>query len=161
MKKYFFVLCAILCSWATAMAQNVEIYSTNEMKAQPGETVKLSLSMKNQIELKAWSFRLVLPEGIEVAKDNKGRYVYSISRDDEHSKDARITVDEPVGVQFSVYGSYAFLENDGEIVSIDLVVSEDAQIGTAEMRLAKINYADMNDAKYRKNLYIPIPKEAK
>lgn len=118
MKKFLSFLLVFLFSWVNSYAQSAEIYSTGNLNAKPGETIKLSLSMKNEIKIKAWSFRLVLPDGVTIEKNSRGRYVYECGRMDEHSKDARDTTDEPLGVQFSVYGNYPFLDNDGTIVSL-------------------------------------------
>ena len=157
MKKILSLLLVFLCSWASAFAQSAEIYSSGDLKAKPGDKIGLSLSMKNEIEIKAWSFRLVLPEGVTVEKDSRGRYVYELGRTDEHSKDARDTSDEPFGVQFSVYGNYPFLDNDGTIISLNLLVSDNVDLGNKEIRLAKINYANMEDKSvYQDDLIIPL-----
>ena len=157
MKKILSLLLVFLCSWASAFAQSAEIYSSGDLKAKPGDKIGLSLSMKNEIEIKAWSFRLVLPEGVTVEKDRRERYVYELGRTDEHSKDARDTSDEPFGVQFSVYGNYPFLDNDGTIISLNLLVSDNVDLGNKEIRLAKINYANMEDKSvYQDDLIIPL-----
>lgn len=157
MKKILSLLLVFLCSWASAFAQSAEIYSSGDLKAKPGDKIGLSLSMKNEIEIKAWSFRLVLPEGVTVEKDSRERYVYELGRTDEHSKDARDTSDEPFGVQFSVYGNYPFLDNDGTIISLNLLVSDNVDLGNKEIRLAKINYANMEDKSvYQDDLIIPL-----
>lgn len=157
MKKILSLLLVFLCSWASAFAQSAEIYSSGDLKAKPGDKIGLSLSMKNEIEIKSWSFRLVLPEGVTVEKDSRERYVYELGRTDEHSKDARDTSDEPFGVQFSVYGNYPFLDNDGTIISLNLLVSDNVDLGNKEIRLAKINYANMEDKSvYQDDLIIPL-----
>lgn len=157
MKKFLSFLLVFLFSWVNSYAQSAEIYSTGNLNAKPGETIKLSLSMKNEIKIKAWSFRLVLPDGVTIEKNSRGRYVYECGRMDEHSKDARDTTDEPLGVQFSVYGNYPFLDNDGTIISLNLLVSETANLGNKEIKLAKINYANMNDQSvYQDDFIIPL-----
>ena len=157
MKKFLSFLLVFLFSWVNSYAQSAEIYSTGNLNAKPGETIKLSLSMKNEIKIKAWSFRLVLPDGVTIEKNSRGRYVYECGRMDEHSKDAQDTKDEPLGVQFSVYGNYPFLDNDGTIISLNLLVSETANLGNKEIKLAKINYANMNDQSvYQDDFIIPL-----
>ena len=157
MKKFLSFLLVFLFSWVNSYAQSAEIYSTGNLNAKPGETIKLSLSMKNEIKIKAWSFRLVLPDGVTIEKNSRGRYVYECGRMDEHSKDARDTTDEPLGVQFSVYGNYPFLDNDGTIISLNLLVSETANLGNKKIKLAKINYANMNDQSvYQDDFIIPL-----
>ena len=157
MKKFLSFLLVFLFSWVNSYAQSAEIYSTGNLTAKPGETIKLSLSMKNEIKIKAWSFRLVLPDGVTIEKNSRGRYVYECGRMDEHSKDAQDTKDEPLGVQFSVYGNYPFLDNDGTIISLNLLVSETANLGNKEIKLAKINYANMKDQSvYQDDFIIPL-----
>ena len=157
MKKILTLLVVFLCSWVSAFAQGVKIYSTGNYEAKPGETIKFSLSMKNDIDIKAWSFRLVLPEGVTVEKDTWGGYVYQCGRIYRHSTDAQDTKNDPIGVLFTVYGNYHFLYKDGEILNLNLVVSENVSLGNKEIRLAKINYANMDNASvYQDDLSIPL-----
>ena len=83
--------------------------------------------IKNNIDITGCELHMYLPEGISVAKNSRNRYIYSFSRDDEHS-----TVFDPEAldgngdqyVLIGMTGQYPLLDNDGELISITFKVDE-------------------------------------
>ena len=122
-----------------AFAQDAAVYvSQDVLKAKQGGQATLSISMKNDIEINAWNFYLVLPEGMTYNS-------HSISRGTDHmcSKPMSTSTGDLMFSCFS-FSNDPFTGNDGEIISIVLDVAADMSLGDAEIQLTNVNFSDMD-----------------
>ena len=123
---------------AHVFAQDAAVYvSQDVLKARQGGQVTLSISMKNDIEINAWNFYLVLPEGMNYNS-------HEISRGNGHFCDEPIETSTG-DLMFSCFHmkNKAFTGNDGEIISIVLDVAADMPLGDSEIKLTNVNFSDM------------------
>lgn len=154
------LMLALLCLSTSVFAQSLRIYPSKELKAQPGETVQLVLSMENDVDILGWQFTLVNQNFFSVCKDEEDEYVRTASRVlPAHVVSAMDTETDPVGVMFTMYHpkNKPMSGNDGEFISIDLKISEDATIGDYNLLLHEIVGSMTGDvAIYQDDLEIPI-----
>ena len=139
MKKIYMTMVAMLCGLA-AMA-DCELYGA-DVTAENG-AAELVVCMKSQTVLSAASFRFVLPEGVTVSLNKKGKEYVTLDEDrvDDHTY---LLQNTNVGdKQLSIYSgtSADFYEMDGSIVSIPLTIAETVADGTYDIKLYKINFS--------------------
>ena len=137
---------------AHVFAQDAAVYvSQDVLKARQGGQVTLSISMKNDIEINAWNFYLVLPEGMNYNS-------HEISRGNGHFCDEPIETSTG-DLMFSCFQmkNKAFTGNDGEIISIVLDVAADMPLGDSEIKLTNVNFSDMESNSVLQDDYsIPV-----
>ena len=150
MKKLFSII-SMMFVIGIVSAQNVNFYTTpTEFKVKPGEQFTIPISLKNDIDITGCELHLFLPDGVSVAKNERGRYIYSFPRQDEH-----ITTFIPDAVtdkneQFlliGMSGKYPLLDNDGEVVNITFNVDENITLGEKAIKITDIllNHVDENN----------------
>ena len=141
-RKLFTLLLLLTGLGSTAMADNV--ITTNEVVIRPGGTTELIVNLENDADFKvyAYDFRLYLPDGIEVAKKDNGKYIYELAaRNADHSSDVQITTDG--AVQFGVNSSSLYLTGtEGPVLSITLKADATLAEGTYQASIKKITYAN-------------------
>ena len=119
MKKIRLLLPLLLCGlYSSVMAENV--ITTNDVVIRPGGTAELVVSLQNDADFQvyAYDFRLYLPDGITVVKDDS--YVYALSsRHSGHAVNVQQTTDG--AVQFGVSSPEAYLTGTaGPVIGIKL-----------------------------------------
>ena len=74
----------------------------NSVSVKPGESADLTISLENgENEVSGYEFVLLLPEGVELAK-NEGDYEYTLS--DRYSKDGmRVSIANPSPVRLNYF----------------------------------------------------------
>lgn len=141
-RKLFTLLLLLAGLGSTAMADNV--ITTNEVVIRPGGTTELIVNLENDADFKvyAYDFRLYLPDGIEVAKKDNGKYIYELAaRNADHSSDVQMTTDG--AVQFGVNSSSLYLTGtEGPVLSITLKADATLAEGTYQASIKKITYAN-------------------
>ena len=128
MKKFYMTIVAMLCGVA-AMAQTNELYGPEEIAVAKGTTeVDLEISMRNDAEVTAISFRLGFPEGISMALNKKGKKWVTIDEDRMEDHTAIIQTADDGADMISVYDANVapFYENDGVVVTVPLAITDDA-----------------------------------
>ena len=141
-RKLFTLLLLLTGLGSTAMADNV--ITTNEVVIRPGGTTELIVNLENDADFKvyAYDFRLYLPDGIEVAKKDNGKFIYELAaRNADHSSDVQMTTDG--AVQFGVNSSSLYLTGtEGPVLSITLKADATLAEGTYQASIKKITYAN-------------------
>lgn len=141
-RKLFTLLLLLAGLGSTAMADNV--ITTNEVVIRPGGTTELIVNLENDADFKvyAYDFRLYLPDGIEVAKKDNGKYIYELAaRNADHSSDVQMTTDG--AVQFGVNSSSLYLTGtEGPVLSITLKADATLAEGTYQASIKNITYAN-------------------
>lgn len=142
MKKIRLLLPLLLCGlYSSVMAENV--ITTNDVVIRPGGTAELVVSLQNDADFQvyAYDFRLYLPEGITVVKDDS--YVYALSsRHSGHAVNVQQTTDG--AVQFGVSSPEAYLTGTaGPVIGIKLQADKslDADV-TLPASITTITYAN-------------------
>ncbi len=143
MKKFYMTMVAMLCGVA-AMAQTENRVYVNDVKIDKGTTeFGLPVSLSNNVEVAAISFRLELPEGFVVKTNARGKasLVLGARADGWTAANQEATDGNQM---ISVYDNYPFDGNDGEIVTVPVTATEEAVAGDAEytIRLYEIAVSD-------------------
>ena len=118
--KKLFILSMLLMIVGNILADNI---SVNDVKMSAAEEKQISVNLTNtENNYVAFQFDLVLPAGVTVAKDNKGRFVASIT--EERNIDHTLTVGD-VGSNTFRFLSYSgtnseFYGKDGALLNITL-----------------------------------------
>lgn len=111
--------------------------------AKAGITASVELKLKNSQDIAAYSFDLILPEGVTLAKNAKGKFVYTLDEDrhDEHSA----TINENSGNVFSVavlsVSGGELSGSDGTVITLWMVLDESMEEGTYPIVIKNARYS--------------------
>jgi hypothetical protein len=145
MKKFYMTIVAMLCGVA-AMAQT-ELYAENVKIEKGTEEFEFEISLKNDVDVTALSFRLALPQGVAMPLDEEGDYEEGVEISSRAKKHQAILQKAADGADMiSIYNEKkrAIDGNDGVIVTIPLAVDPDfaAQDGEYVIKVYEISIAD-------------------
>lgn len=160
MKKFLFPFLMICVGYANIIrAENTDLSAIENViyvasqEAAPGSTISLSICMKNTASIRGFQFDLYLPNGVTAVKNNKGRYVSSLNtarleEDDEHT--LTIAEQEDGCIRFLCGSQYDenFTGNDGEIVTLSVLISESIADGIYPVILKNLKLAETDISKY-------------
>lgn len=135
MRRIIMVFVAVTALSMTAIAQKTDISDRDNViyienvSTKPGEQVTLSVKMNNTLPVRGFQFDLVLPEGINVAKDEDGFYKVELSTERTTSKkmnyfDSAIQDDGSLRVLCNSSNAYTFDGTTGEVCTIVVAVAE-------------------------------------
>lgn len=155
----FLIIC--LGCVQTVKAENTDvtaidnvIYAASIHDAKAGGTAVLSICMKNTASIRGFQFNLNLPEGVTVAKNNKGRILASLTAnrvEEDGEYTLSISEQQSDGSILFLCGSLYdenFIGNDGEIVTIKLNVSKNVQDGNYPIKVNNIKLTETDISKY-------------
>lgn len=124
----------------SALADAIYAEATEGLKGGDGT---LTICLKNAQATNAYSFDLILPEGVTLEKDGDGEYVYTLSnRHNGHS--ATVNYLEVTGVySFDVLSlsSKEVKNNDGAILTLKLNVADDVAVGDYAVKIQNAKYS--------------------
>lgn len=116
----FLVICVLLAVVGRTLADNL---SVEDVTLQPGENVQVGIVLNNPDKTyAAFQFDLVLPEGVSVAKNDKGKFIASLNADraDDHSLNVSLKGERTYRfLSFSMTNS-AFSGTTGVLVYVTL-----------------------------------------
>lgn len=123
----------------------------NRIEARAGETVTLSVKMKNSFLAEGFGFDLVLPEGISVALDEYGDPMAELSTERTSASitnhfDADFKLDGSLNIQAYSSKGRTISGYDGEVALITIKVSEGLAAGEYPIVLKNIAITDENSA---------------
>ncbi len=123
----------------TAVAPDANRLSLIPFAINPGETKELSLQMFNSNEISAYQTDLVLPEGIEVAKDDDF-YLVELSTERTTAKkhntmEAELQGDGSIRIMCASMKNFTFSGTEGEVAIITVKASETLKPGVYEIQL--------------------------
>jgi len=111
--------------------------------APKGGNATLTISMKNAQATNAYSFDLLLPEGVSVATDAEGEYLCTMSnRHNGHS--ATVNYQAATGVySFAILSlqSKEVTGNDGAIWTVQLKVDDEVAVGEYAVKIQNAKYS--------------------
>ena len=113
------------------------------LSAKSGNKVSIDIKLKNSSDIAAYSFNLVLPEGVTLEKNAKGKIIYALAEDrhDEHSG----TFNEKEGNIYSVavlsVSGGEVSGNDGTIITLQAVMNESMEEGDYPILIQNAMYS--------------------
>ena len=160
MKRFLFSILMICIGFANIMrAENTDLSAIDNViyvasqEAAPGNTLTMSICMKNAAPIRGFQFDLYLPDGVTAVKNNKGRYVSSLNSDrleddDEHT--LTIVEQDDGCIRFLCGSQYDenFTGNEGEIVTLSVLISESIADGKYPVILKNIKLTETDISKY-------------
>lgn len=151
MKKIFMLLTALVAYCGGAMADGLEVKDVNI--SQGGEAT-LEIALENPVtEFAAFQFNVELAEGITIATNNKGKFVYEKGTrlDEEFS----LSLSQPDALvnTYRVLGYYTETQpipsTTGAIVKITIKADAALAVGTTHVcKLSAINLTEANETKH-------------
>ena len=160
MKRFLFSILMICIGFANIMrAEDTDLSAIDNViyvasqEAAPGNTLTMSMRMKNAAPIRGFQFDLYLPDGVTAVKNNKGRYVSSLNSDrleddDEHT--LTIAEQDDGCIRFLCGSQYDenFTGNEGEIVTLSVLISESIADGKYPVILKNIKLTETDISKY-------------
>ena len=121
----------------------------DRVEARAGETVVLSIKMKNSFIAEGFGFDLVLPDGITVALDEYGDPLAELSTVRTNASitnhfDADFKLDGSLNIQAYSSKGRTISDNDGEVALITIKLSESMTAGEYPIVLKNIAITDEN-----------------
>ena len=130
------LLCLMLVGIGCMHADNTMIIEN--LSGKKGTQVVLPILLNNTDEITAFSFELHLPEGVTVAKNERGKFlVQNTDRADDQSISSNLSE----GVYYIATLSLSkapYWDNSGAVCNITLDIAEDALVGNQTIELKNI-----------------------
>lgn len=162
MTKRYFVLVCLLCLALLCKAETTDISSydnviyTENVSSKAGETITLSVKMKNAIAMTGYQFDIELPDGFSVSKtDDFYDIALSTARTTTQKTnyfDSALQSDGTVRVMASSTKNYTFSGNDGEIATVQIAITGSVAAGSYPIKLKNIVMSDANSKTYKVEL---------
>ena len=132
---------------------NNNVLYVNPFTAKAGSQVQMSLRMRNTAQIRGFQFNLYLPEGVTVAKSNKGKLLAELSEgrlpdEDDHTLAAQEQSDGSVLFLCGSQYDECFTGNDGEIATITLNIASSINPGDYTILLKNIKLTETDISKY-------------
>jgi len=110
--------------------------------ARIGDNVQMEICLKNAEAATAYVFDLVLPEGISVAKNDKGKYLDELSdRHDDHTRTFNYKGENTYALSALSGNSEELTGNDGAIRLLTLYVDESVAEGVYPIKIRNASYS--------------------
>lgn len=163
MKRFFVFLAIVVCSLA-AMAQEADdnIIYFNDTEIEGGKQYVLPLMMDNKAEITALQFDVVMPEGVTLNKNSRGKYMVSFNaaadRTDAtiHTLSSNLQTDGSIRVLCYSTVNDPILGNSGALMDFSVSVAEGIGAGEHQIQLKNIVVTDT-----KKNQYKPADRVCK
>ncbi len=105
-----------------------------------GQDAVLPIEMKNEGEVCAIQFDLYLPDGVDVTKNDRDKYIFELTdRASDHSISSNLQADGAIRVMIVSFTNDIFSGNSGTVVNVPLTISADAVAGEYSVKIANIN----------------------
>ena len=123
------------------------------VEAAAGSQVRLSVKMKNTIDVQGYQFDLYLPEGVTIATDEDGFAMAELSTARTTAKKTDYFNSSPQAdggfrVLCGSSKGYTFSGNDGEVAVITLNIAQDIAEGEHPIILKTVKLSDTNSVPY-------------
>ena len=126
----------------------------NDTTMTAGESVDLSVKMKNDVPMTGFQFDVVMPEGLSIAMDEDGYYCIDLSTErtttrNTNTFDSALQADGSVRVLAGSTKSKTFEGTDGEVCTITVKAAESISDGTYTIVLKNIIMSDATGKTYK------------
>ena len=137
MKKYLLLFLFSMVAAISFAQKEAECYVDGSLRAKLGETVSLSLQLRNNFNVVGMQFKLVLPEGVSF------KTIKNSTRVTDGMTIGKVNLPAGNGVSFTVEtdGNVWFGGTDGEIFNITLQVDANAELGQKSISFKDISCA--------------------
>ena len=126
----------------TDISQMPNVIYIEPFSARIGDNTQMEICLKNAEAATAYVFDIVLPEGITVAKDTKGKYIDELSdRHDDHTRTFNYKGDNTYSLSTLSGNSEELSGNDGTIRLVTLYVDESVTEGVYPIQISKASYS--------------------
>lgn len=137
----------------TDISQMDNVVYIENVEANAGKQLTLSVKMKNTVEVQGFGFDLYLPDGVTIAEDEDGFSLVTLSTERTTEKktnyfDSNIMDGGFLRVLASSTKGYTISGNDGEIVQIIVNIDKDMEAGDYPIILKEIALSDNNSQGY-------------
>ena len=137
----------------TDISQMNNVVYIENVEANAGKQLTLSVKMKNTVEVQGFGFDLYLPDGVTIAEDEDGFSLVTLSTERTTEKktnyfDSNIMDGGFLRVLASSTKGYTISGNDGEIVQIVVNIDKDMEAGDYPIILKEIALSDNNSQGY-------------
>lgn len=133
-RRNIWIIIAVMAFSMTASAQTTDISNRDNViyienvNANPGDQLTLSVKMNNTLGVRGFQFDLVLPDGITVAEDEDGILMVELSTERTTAKkmnyfDSALQSDGSLRVLCNSTNGYTFDGNSGEVCTIIINVA--------------------------------------
>ena len=126
----------------------------NDLNADAGGRTTLKLTMKNIQPITLWQADLVLPEGVNIATDDFGDPLVTITGRTTTARHSIVTsklADGSIRILCSSSSNKTFTDNDGEVAAITLVVDGSTSSGNYDVVLKNILLVEADETKHTPN----------
>lgn len=136
------------------------IYVAPASAAVGDTTATLSLCMKNPAEIRGFQFDLYLPEGVTVNESSQGKIQgvklneNRLPEDDEHTLTYSVQQDDAVRFLCGSQYQDTFTGNDGEIITLQVNISETVQEGEFPIILKQMKLSESDISKSYETEYV-------
>lgn len=127
----------------------------NAARQWPGKQITMPLMMNNKAEITAMQFDVVLPDGITLDKNEKGKYALEFNaeagRTDAsiHTLSSSLQPDGSIRILCYSVGKEAFLGNSGSLIDFPLTIAEDVKPGEYDIVLKNIILTATDKKEYK------------
>ena len=150
MKHYRMIILAVLLTIVGGtMADNLTVET---VKMSAGETKQVAIVLNNPThKYAAFQFDLVLPEGISIAKNDKGKLIASLNeaRKDDHTLNVSETGTNTYRFLAFSMTNTEFYGNDGELVYVTLQASESISGGSKTATIQSQVFTEVSGDQYK------------
>ena len=140
MKKLFTLIGTVLLSVGVNAQTTLKVESFR-MGIGEQKTITLDLNNSDLTDAAAFCCDIVLPDGVEIAANEEGTYLFSVSDKDSRSTSSDLVIasakqsDGAVRVVCFPKDASAFAGTSGAILNIPLVASDELSRGSAEVKI--------------------------
>lgn len=132
---------------ATRAGDVTDVMSIDDASVFVGKDGTLTVSLKNVQATSAYSFDLVLPEGVSILRNGEGDYLFELSdRHNGHTGILNYKGDNTYGFAVASMQSKEVKGNEGAICTLKLKVDDKATIGKYPVVIKNAKYSLMSGA---------------
>ena len=136
-----------LGSMETDISGLTDAIYANASNGAKGGVATLEISLKNSQATNAYSFDLVLPEGVTLAKDNNNNYIKSLSnRHNGQSATINMVSEQVYKMAVLSFESNEISGNDGVVWTLKLNLDDNLDCGDYAVRIQNATYSVLSGA---------------
>lgn len=137
------ILAVLLTLAGSTKADEVKVASVSMM---PGESKTFSVELENERTMIAFEFRMRLPEGVTIAKDEDGDFAVTKNSTRLGKHDLTVALDNDGRYHFLCYSNPIrnIKNNSGELLSIELVCAENVADGNYTGSIENVIFSDQD-----------------
>ena len=150
MRHYRMMILAVLLTMVgRTMADNLTVET---VKMSAGETKQVAIVLNNPThQYAAFQFDMVLPEGVSIAKNDKGKFIASLNEDrkDDHTLNVSETGTNTYRFLAFSMTNTEFYGTDGALVYVTLLASEGISEGSKTATIQSQVFTEVSGEQYK------------